>query len=810
MFELIYTSYPKGLHGGTSGFTSVAYTEGIPKYYIQLCESLSGYLFLYPVGHHMYELNPEIYTHYRFRFDVHNGHNIDGYNVNGTSILLKDNFRSSVQQISVLSRISASGRDYTGRENKIAHHIIIDADEQRHCIEGPAWVMMYEDLFMDKWSQEPCFLPQRSIGDRGRSTADRLLSQGSARVWDRGGKESHASSANMEPSVLGKNHWQTIFGDHGDQCGADILSKSSQTYPETPSFILFDPVEHRGLCLPLALEALKMVTPEKRWDITFNTYFLSKHMDSDCLWRFCPVNYKPANKTDTFTSYSFGDDATLTKPYSHTAVRPNHTDALPKSSFDHTAAMETELADPSFDYMEKYPESLVIDLIRKRILGKIPSSKEPPISSQSSLLVDSPKRTSSLMEEGSCLPEKEEGDISRPNVSKNLSLWIILSFVIIGASLLFVFFSDYIPGIGKNFMTNSTHALKENLDKEKLVKKKPYKEQSDEIQVDETQPVKKQSEEAQTDEALSGKDKADRALSVKALQEKGPLDAAVFGAVTKNIDKKMAVSFYGDIEQIISDNYDLENMRCRIIKNDGMEVDVSIEKPITNDTPDWSIVPRGSGRFLQPIGNISMNTLSLYDKALYSGIYIDVPSRKNTDFIWINPVKMTPSMISQGIEPYTLEIRLKPEMSDLLTGFLRLLSSENLECVVELQQNGDSLTQLDKKSGDLIENSEHPDLVENQEHPDSNLKQTSENISANNTILNPIVLIGANNNGHMQTDFISLKFTEDEFNSVMKSISLMKNLSYEKDSPFKEFKIDYAHSLNSKRYPVLCFPCKYH
>ncbi|MBF0233547.1 MAG: hypothetical protein HQK65_10985 [Desulfamplus sp.] len=757
MFELIYTSYPRGLHGGTSGFTSVAYTEGIPKYYIQLCESLSGYLFLYPVGHHMYELNPEIYTHYRFRFDVHNGHNIDGYNVNGTSILLKDNFRSSVQQISVLSRISASGRDYTGRENKIAHHIIIDADEQRHCIEGPAWVMMYEDLFMDKWSQEPCFLPQRSIGDRGRSTADRLLSQGSARVWDRGGKESHASSANMEPSVLGKNHWQTIFGDHGDQCGADILSKSSQTYPETPSFILFDPVEHRGLCLPLALEALKMVTPEKRWDITFNTYFLSKHMDSDCLWRFCPAD-----------SY-----------------------------------------DSCFDYIKKYPESLVLDLSRKKILGKMPSSKEPPISSQSSLLVDSPKRTSSLMEEGSCLPEKEEGDISRPNVSKNISLWIILSFVIIGASLLLVFFSDYIPGIGRNFMTNSTHALKENPDKENLVKKKPYKEQSDEIQVDATQPVRKQSEEAQTDEALSGKDKADRALSVKALQEKGPLDVAVFGAVTKNIDKKMAVSFYGEIQQIVSDNYDLENMRCRIIKNDGMEVDVSIEKPITNDTPDWSIVPRGSGRFLQPIGNISMNTLSLYDKALYSGIYIDVPSRKNTDFIWISPVKMTPSMISQGIEPYTLEIRLKPEMSDLLTSFLGLLSSENLECVVELQQNGDSLTQLDKKSGDLIENSEHPDLVENQEHPDSNLKQTSENISANNTILNPIASIGANKNGHMQIDFIILKFAEDEFKSVMKSISLIKNLSYEKNSPFKEFKIDYAHSLNSKRYPVLCFPCKY-
>jgi len=42
-YELIYTSVPRGLKPGSRGFSTVAFTEGMPANYVQTCEGLSGY-----------------------------------------------------------------------------------------------------------------------------------------------------------------------------------------------------------------------------------------------------------------------------------------------------------------------------------------------------------------------------------------------------------------------------------------------------------------------------------------------------------------------------------------------------------------------------------------------------------------------------------------------------------------------------------------------------------------------------------------------------------------------------------------------
>ncbi|MBF0469500.1 MAG: hypothetical protein HQK61_11550 [Desulfamplus sp.] len=170
-------------------------------------------------------------------------------------------------------------------------------------------------------------------------------------------------------------------------------------------------------------------------------------------------------------------------------------------------------------------------------------------------------------------------------------------------------------------------------------------------------------------------------------------------------------------------------------------------------------------------------------------------------------------MISQGVDPDTLEIRFTPEMSGLLPGFLGLLSPGKLECVVELQQNDAGLPQTGENAiqtnKNATETGDSPAQgAENPEHMDANPEQVSENVSGK-TIFYPLLSIKSDNHDNIQKYFITLEFEEDQFKNVMKSISLMNNGSSERKSPFKELRIDYTHSLDSKRYPVLCFPCKY-
>ncbi|MBF0201786.1 MAG: hypothetical protein HQK66_10840 [Desulfamplus sp.] len=219
---------------GTSGFTTVAHTEGMPVRYIALCESLSGYTYIYPLGHPKYHLNPVCYSHHRV-------------DVNGTIL-------------SVISSVMPCGRDYTGRENKIAHHVVLESRDMVPC--GPAWAMMHGSFFMENWNQPPSLLAPGRIKLPGTDVM----------------KESHYAGT-----------WNDEFGDAGT---AGVLARWALEQPGIPSFKLYDP-EKTSSILALAVESMVLLPPEKRWTTTFSTCFFSKPMDSDCLWRFCPVISRP-------------------------------------------------------------------------------------------------------------------------------------------------------------------------------------------------------------------------------------------------------------------------------------------------------------------------------------------------------------------------------------------------------------------------------------------------------------------------------------------------------------------------------------
>ncbi len=222
-FELVNTSVPKGLKPGSRGFTTVAFTEGMPANYVQLCESLSGYIHVYGLENPQYCQNPPAYSH----------------------------LISTVggRTFSILSRVASYRKDYTGRSNKLAHHFMFKVEERTAC--GPAVAMDGGGIFFDKWEEEPKLLPENRV-----------------------------SLKKIEVG-LKATHWEKIYGDAG---AAGVLAQAFLDTPDRPAFIIFQP----GVdLLPLIAEAQALLPEERRWDVTFSTYFTALPVGMKCAWRCC-------------------------------------------------------------------------------------------------------------------------------------------------------------------------------------------------------------------------------------------------------------------------------------------------------------------------------------------------------------------------------------------------------------------------------------------------------------------------------------------------------------------------------------------
>src|SRR5215510_9885562 len=102
--ELHYTSVPRGLKPGSRGFCTVACTPRMSGPLVERLENLSSYQPVYPHHDPSAARNP----------------------INDSHVRLTIGSRS----VSVLTRVGPAGLDYTGRANKYAHHVVLEATER--------------------------------------------------------------------------------------------------------------------------------------------------------------------------------------------------------------------------------------------------------------------------------------------------------------------------------------------------------------------------------------------------------------------------------------------------------------------------------------------------------------------------------------------------------------------------------------------------------------------------------------------------------------------------------------------------------
>jgi len=224
--ELIYTSAPRGLIPTASGFCTVAATGGMSRQVLATLEGLSGYQFHFNLSDANADLNPVNFAHTRVKIGS--------------------------ETRSVLSRIAFAGADYSGRTNKIAHHVLLERGEQM--ANGPAWMMlaMARSVFVAGWDAEPRHLDKRSIAS--------MLS---------------AEPRAAEPATT----WQAATGDAG---WAGALVQAFRTSPKVPAYVVYEPGQD---LLPLFEESLAILPPEQRWQVAFATYYTTLPAGCHYHWR---------------------------------------------------------------------------------------------------------------------------------------------------------------------------------------------------------------------------------------------------------------------------------------------------------------------------------------------------------------------------------------------------------------------------------------------------------------------------------------------------------------------------------------------
>lgn len=235
MFELIHTSAPKGLKEGSSGFCPVAWTIGMPANLIGPLEQLSGYKPIFQPN------SPEA-----------------GRNPVSCSFMIAP---VGGRKRELLSRIAYAGLDYSGRSNKIAHHILPEAEDRP--AEGPVAILLNNANFITAWNREPEVLPMR----RPSVAAVHL---GIAVNWQQTMADAGWAGVIAEWFKQGREYVHVIF-----PVGMDML--------------------------PLVEEISMLLNQQDRWLFTFNTYFIALAPGAECFLRFCIEGSEVAVKVKRLT-----------------------------------------------------------------------------------------------------------------------------------------------------------------------------------------------------------------------------------------------------------------------------------------------------------------------------------------------------------------------------------------------------------------------------------------------------------------------------------------------------------------------------
>jgi hypothetical protein len=246
--ELIYTSATRGLKTGSSGFCTVAMTEGMPEALVSRLEQLSYY---------RHERDTEKSAHPIFCFR---------------------HVEARGQRYRVLTRLADTGADFTGRTNFLAHHLVFRPEEAvalssktthgKLPIPSPAELALFWPGWRTSWSEESRLLePIRLESFRG-----------------------------VHQPMLPCEEWKRLTG-HARQAW-NLLDPANVSG-------LLDPGElEEGRLLRLIAESLQLLEecePAKwwhgsAWNCTFTTMLQEGDDAADFLWRFVRPNLTAAQR----------------------------------------------------------------------------------------------------------------------------------------------------------------------------------------------------------------------------------------------------------------------------------------------------------------------------------------------------------------------------------------------------------------------------------------------------------------------------------------------------------------------------------
>jgi len=218
--ELLYTSAAQGLKQGSRGFCTVLSTAGMPLNLATRLESLSAYRHVFPPSHPDAAQNPVSFSHLRI-------------NVGG-------------RPLSILSRISDYGIDYSQRTNKLAHHVVLEGVDLVPA--GPAWVMSQTSIMRSRWDGQ-CATP----------------SSGPA-----------VPPSNQLPRVCLR--WSGLCSEAG---WGGVVAEAFTQPPGKPLWIVFSLTQSAEL-LMLINESIALLPVDQRWQATFSTYATNLPPDADC------------------------------------------------------------------------------------------------------------------------------------------------------------------------------------------------------------------------------------------------------------------------------------------------------------------------------------------------------------------------------------------------------------------------------------------------------------------------------------------------------------------------------------------------
>ena len=243
MEELIFTSSSRGLQVGKSGFCTVAATKGMTPGLIRMLESLSGYRHLFAPGTPEAAKNPVAYSYVKAK--------------------VGNDFRY------VLSRVKDCGVDYSGRSNKIAHHLSLNSNIQT---SSPTRTLLEKKFFVDQWEKPAENLPPRTLP----------------------GKYSKPSPCSF---------WQKVTGDAG---WAGELIESCQM-----NKIVYLIVKPSTPVMGLIHQAISLLPANQQWQYTFCTFYRQMPPNVDCQIR-CVMQNSPEIELTRQSSNNVLID--LTKP----------------------------------------------------------------------------------------------------------------------------------------------------------------------------------------------------------------------------------------------------------------------------------------------------------------------------------------------------------------------------------------------------------------------------------------------------------------------------------------------------------------